>query len=262
MNLRKLVTKEDPYHFHKFFGIACLLNFVYQYCHYFIYGSMFKINYLIFFHLFLHLTSFIFRVIKERPINPSVMNMFIWEELRIHSMIFAYRACFVILFPQYCKYITFSTLILADIASYYFGNPNNTTVRGNHDKVSNSAFKNIASIFFSTSQMGATLICSGCSQSFPSDILTFSTLPPIQTSAFGLTLLRKNIINKKIWQIIYSLELLLVYILWIKVYKNYYIIPLSILPYFLRRIGFSKYIIWLFIFYLDYKNYVKEMLIY
>ena len=108
--------------------------------------------------------------------------------------------------------------------------------------------------------MGATLICSGCFQTSPNDILTFSTLPPIQTSAFGLTLLRKNIISKKIWQIIYGIELLLVYILWFNVYKNIYIIPLSLLPYFLRRLGFSKYLIWLFIFYLDNNNYIKDLL--
>ena len=31
--VRKLVTKEDPQHIHKVFGMLCVLNFVYRYCY-------------------------------------------------------------------------------------------------------------------------------------------------------------------------------------------------------------------------------------
>ena len=249
----RLFTSEDSYFFHKFFGFTCLVNFVLQYIYYFSYGVMFEIQKTIFLHIFLHISSFIFHVVKFRPSTSSIVNMFIWEELRLHSMIFSYRACFTILFPEYSKHITYLTMMLADVATYYFGSSNMTTVRGSHEKESKSLFKKIAAIYFSTSQMGATILCSGCFQNSFSNILVFSTLIPIQTSAFGLTLLRKSLISKVTWQVIYSFELGLIYILWYYIYRNLYIIPLSIAPYIFRRLGLSKYIIWLVIFLIDSK---------
>ena len=84
-----------------------------------------------------------------------------------------------------------------------------------------------------------------------SKFLTFQTLIPIQTSAFGLTSLRKNIIEKTTWQIVYSIELSLVYIYWYYEYGNLYIIPMSGVPYFFRKIGLSKYAIWMLFIFID-----------
>ena len=39
-NIPKLSTREDAYNIHKTLGIACFLNFVYRYTHFFIYGNM------------------------------------------------------------------------------------------------------------------------------------------------------------------------------------------------------------------------------
>ena len=39
-NIHKLSTREDAYNIHKTLGIACFLNFVYRYTHFFIYGNM------------------------------------------------------------------------------------------------------------------------------------------------------------------------------------------------------------------------------
>ncbi len=46
------------------------------------------------------------------------------------------------------------------------------------------------------------------------------TLPPVQTSAFGMTLLRKNLISKRAWTAVYVAELLLVYVYWLLAYGN------------------------------------------
>ena len=110
-----------------------------------------------------------------------------------------------------------------------------------------SLIKQIFAGFFSTSQMGATIICGGFFQSSynPNPILVFCTLPAIQTSAFGMTLMRKNLITKTTWQVVYSLELVLVYILWFLEYGNIKVISFSLIAYLLRKQNISKYIIWL-----------------
>ena len=41
LNLHKLFTKEDPFYFHKIFGVISLINYIYRYWLLFIYGSMF-----------------------------------------------------------------------------------------------------------------------------------------------------------------------------------------------------------------------------
>jgi hypothetical protein len=85
----------------------------------------------------------------------------------------------------------------------------------------------------------------GFFQTFPSRILMFSTLPPIQTSAFGMTLIRKNIINKNIWTIVYSIELFTTYYIWYKEYNNLNILYISAILYMIRRTGCNKYLLWL-----------------
>jgi hypothetical protein len=251
--MNKLITHEDPIHFHKLFGAISLLNYGLQYYLYFTNKRPIFNIYTILPHMILHLSSFIFKVLSKRPVENK-MSMFIWEELRIHSLIFAWRACFVILFMKYAKIITFVSMILADLVSYKYGTNGISTVRGQHDKVGKrNLIKELLGAFFSISQFGGTIITSGVIQTFPSKILVFSTLPPIQTSSFGMTLIRKNIINYKIWTIIYSIELLITYCIWYMEYKNLNIFFLSLFLYFLRRIGISKYIIWLFVFLLDYK---------
>lgn len=246
----KLITHEDPFHIHKTMGIYCLFHFVYQFFYYFTFHTM-NLNTLNMLpHILLHITSFVFKVLDKRPVtgdNKIVkkMAMFIWEELRLHSFLFGCRSSLIILFPNYSVTIVFLTMLLADITTYFYGNPNVSTVRGNKNLEKKSIIKQLYSGFFSTSQLGATIICGGFFQKKVNPILVFSTLPPIQTSAFGMTLLRKNIINKEIWQIIYSLELLLVYFIWYLEYNNLYIIFFSIIAYIYRKLNINKYSLWM-----------------
>lgn len=241
----RLITHEDPLHLHKTMGIFCLLNYVVQYNLFFKYGCSNIILCNLIPHILLHVTSFAFTVLKKRP-AASHLNMFIWNELRVHSMLFAYRSIFSILFPNYAVVIGLATMILADITSNYYGTPGVSTVRGQQDRVGKRSFtKEISGAFFSISQFGATIITMGLFQPTVSPILVFSTLPPIQTSAFGMTLIRKNIINKTVWSVIYAAELGITYAIWYQIYGNLDIFIISATLYFLRRVGISKYLIWM-----------------
>lgn len=238
--VKKLFTHEDPYFIHKGLGFLCLLNYVAQFYMYFAHGTYYLNVYTIAPHVLLHCSSFIFKVLAKRP-TESLLNMFIWEELRIHSLLFAWRACLAILLPTWAPVICFLTMITADVATKYHGNSEVSTVRGQHSKVGKrSVVKEITGAFFSISQIGATYIC----LLSESPILIFSTLPPIQTSAFGMTLIRKNLINKTIWSVVYSAELLMTYYIWYREYKDFRIFYISSLLYLFRRCGFSKYFIW------------------
>lgn len=240
----KLFTHEDPYNIHKSLGLICLFNYGYQYYLYFMYNQPILNIYTIFPHILLHLSSFIFNVLEYRQ-TESRLSMFIWKEMRLHSLIFAFRACFCILFMNYCQIITLFSMLCADYVTNKYGLIGVSSIRGQHINVGKrNIIIEFFTIFFSVSQFGATAITLGVFQPFPSKILIFSTLPPIQTSAFGMTLLRKNLISKQTWSIIYSIELLFVYIIWYCEYKNLYILPLSILLYIFRRLNFSKYLIW------------------
>ena len=93
----KLITPEDPNHLHKSLGLMCLLNYGYQYYSYFRYDKPILNLFTILPHFLLPCSSFIFKVLEKRPVE-SRLSMFIWNELRLHSLIFAWRACFCILF--------------------------------------------------------------------------------------------------------------------------------------------------------------------
>ena len=248
--LKKLFTHEDPYYIHKGLGLYCLINYLTQFYLYFFYKTYYLNFYTILPHMLLQISSFIFNVLQKRPVETR-LNMFIWEEMRIHSLLFAWRACFAILFPEWGPTICFITMNMADIVTVYYGESHVSTVRGQHIKVGKRGLlKELTGAFFSISQMGATYICMDSSP-----ILIFSTLPPIQTSAFGMTLIRKNLINKSIWSIVYSAELLMTYYIWYNEYNNINIFYISTALYFFRRFGFSKYFMWFFVFFITY--YVK-----
>jgi hypothetical protein len=249
MFLSKLITSEDPFHIHKSMGIYCLINFIIQGLNYLFYGKIFISKYVMIPHVLLHVTSFVFSVLKKRPISNDgklvkKMAMFIWEELRLHSMFFGFRSILSIIYPDYAMAIIFFTMAGADISTIKYGTANVSTVRGNQNIEKKSIVKTLYSAFFSISQIGATIICGSVFQRETNKTLVFFTLPAIQTSAFGMTLLRKNIITKEIWQLIYSFELLIVYFVWYSEYKDYQIIPASIAIYLLRKMNINKYFIW------------------
>ena len=244
----KLVTHEDRYHLHKTMGLYVLLHFVYQV------GRLFGSSgqpatylpwYALLPHAVLHASAFRFKVLSRRPAHVR-SNMFIWEELRLHAGIFAGRALGVIMWPRYSGLIVMLTMAAADLATAIVGTEGTTTVRGHHSRPKTSWLKRSSAAFFSCSQLGGTLLCSGVLQpgGRPHPLLAFVTLPAIQTSAFGMTLLRKNLIAKHTWQVVYSAELVLAFAAWHVIYGTPHLILGSLVAYALRRLGVSKYALW------------------
>ena len=238
-----LVTNEDPCHVHKTMGICCLANFAAQMVLYALDAPRLSVGTLAP-HMLLPLTSFVFKVLPKRVVGNR-MSMFIWSELRLHTAIFSLRACLVILFPRYAIHIVAGTLVAADIATVYRGTPGVSTVRGSIAKHGTRGWiKEISAAFFSVSQIGATIICGGLFQPSVSPMLVFMTLPPVQTSAFGMTLMRKNRISNRAWTAVYVAELLSAYVYWFLAYGNVHVFFYAIPLYLLRRRGVSKYVLW------------------
>jgi hypothetical protein len=241
--LSRLFTHEDPMNIHKTIGLFCLLSYFYHLGSFFASGKFYIHPVSVILHMALHFTSLIFKVLPKR--GEKLLGMFIWEELRLHSAVFAFRACLILLLPDYRVGISLITMLAADWVTDTYGSREISTVRGHHARPK-SLVKTIYSVFFSTSQLGASLYCFGFGvpNSQASLALVFATLPPIQTSAFGMTLLRKGLISKVTWQILYSLQLILGYIVWFKLYNNVDIIVYCLILYILRTLVPSKYVLW------------------
>jgi len=239
-----LVTKEDPWFLHKACGLFVLLHFVYQLI---VFGTTNAMNlrpWALIPHGLLHASSFLFKVLSKRP-TAKRSSMFIWNELRVHAAIFALRAILIIRWPRQGVPIVLLTMLLADLTSHVYGTTGLTTVRGPHTQVRQRwGLKALYAAFFSMSQLGATLICTGLLAPERRVELVFLTLIPIQTSAFGMTLLRKHLISKRTWSVVYSLELVLAYIAWYRVYGECWLVLYSACLYVLRRCGVSKYLLW------------------
>lgn len=87
MTISNLNTNADILHFHKICGVYVAFNFIYQYISYLITGIMILSIWNLIPHFLLHISSFSFYVLKKRSITQK-LHMFIWEELRLQSLIF------------------------------------------------------------------------------------------------------------------------------------------------------------------------------
>ena len=99
-NITKLITKEDKFHIHKTCGIYILLNFIFQLEYYSIYNDVYLTPCILLPHIILPLSSFFFNVLSKRPVGHR-MNMFIWNELRLHAIIFSLRSVIILLYTLF-----------------------------------------------------------------------------------------------------------------------------------------------------------------
>lgn len=238
----KLNTKEDSSHIHKISGFTCVMNYFFQIIYFLVYNVHHKLLiYTLSIHFILHLSSLKFHIRSKRDSNSKFARYHIWKEFRFHSMVFAYRAIFCILFPKSSFYFVILAMILADIVTKKYGNCEETTVRGNVYK-ERPIYLIVIQYFFIISQFNATWVCIFHSYE---PILLFATLPPIQLSAFFMTLLRKNIISIGTWQILYTISLLVSYLLYYRMYGKldnllYGFMILLTRKYFIP----NKYVLW------------------
>lgn len=260
---KKLVTKEDPIHLHKTLGILSLVSFFYRYrIVYCANGNLGLENDLLSWltmavHLGLPASSLIFIVVKHRL---SKFPMVIYEEYRLHAILFTSRCCAVFAFGLVRPYagtylervMLFVTVLtwhlLTDEVTRRYGMPGNTAVRVKHESSdsqsgSENKFARLAirtgQRFYAFYQMSA--VCAHLLPSVRSSDLGYNTLVAIQSSAFLMTLYRKGLINWYSHAIWYTSALVL------SLYHMYHIFPdpwlwARVFTVFLLRInGMPKY---------------------
>jgi hypothetical protein len=233
VDLRKLATHEDPYHLHKTLGILSLLHFVYRYFWVLPLTGNLGFNGTKFdwvcmtLHLLLGCSSLIFKVIKARILKfPMIM----WEEYRLHAIVFTLRCWSVFAVgaalkaaPAQYRELAYGTLsgrfvmfavvlahhVVADYITACFGTPGVTSVRVAQSKktgkVKFGATKRLYS-FYQFLAIASHLTPHPTARLMD---LGFNTLIAIQSSAFLMTLCRKNIITWRTHGIIYTSCLLL-----------------------------------------------------
>ena len=238
--LERLFTESDKYNVHKLLGLYCILNYI----RVLVFNGDISLATLAP-HALLHVSSFIFHVLEQRR-TDSKLNFFIWEEMRLHSLVFSYRAILCILFPDARIYICFAVMVIADLISHFFGNPENRTVRGDIKRETGIKLQIIQS-GYAMSQFGATAGCMGLFLTEGFDFnprFAFSTLPAIQLSAFFMTLYRKRLIGVKTWGVGYNLCLTISYVVWLQLYGWHYPVVEMIIMFFMRKMGITKYLLW------------------
>ncbi len=214
---RKLFTEEDKYFIHKTFGLLSLLSFAYRYLYVWpTTGTLGFDGHLLdhatlLLHFLLSSSSLIFHVLERRITqNPLI----IYEEYRLHAIAFTMRTVLVSLIGMHQRSVSPTTArwalvaamlfshVVVDLITYKYGTKGVTAVRNTQEKTLRKT-----KLFFSYYQFcmtGASLLLS--------DRLAdvgFNAIIAIQSSAFLMTLKRKNLIRWPAYTFWYSGALLL-----------------------------------------------------
>lgn len=226
--MSKLFTKHDAFHIHAIIGILCLIHFLYRYLRLCVYGCAFgeyELHYVhtkvfdtfcVLFHVLLHTTSFQFHL----PAQRSEKRPMIWTEFRFHSAVFAFRhicctlsqwwlsttfyenggnVCFVVL-----------TILFAKEITQCFGNTQKRTTNAMpYPENTNVVNIKLTKAFYATAQFGATT----CAIWGPPTV-AFLPICAIEIAPFMMTLVRKGKATVLQYHQIYTIALLIHYLLW------------------------------------------------
>jgi hypothetical protein len=226
MAVGRLFTHEDGlyFHVHKIIGALVLANFARCMIPLFRDGVLNLSSDWTFawlaIHALLHVTSFQFRLQARRNLTYNI----IWPEMRLHSMIFAYRSIAVcalivmnergILSSSALMYgrvaCVFFTLASADTVTYLFAPivAPTTTMRSNPFAPGTPQYvARTLNAFYSISQIFATM--NVIFRGFGSNFLA---LVAIQTAPFGMTLVKKGVLRQTGWHVFYVCALSVSYI--------------------------------------------------
>jgi hypothetical protein len=269
---RRLSTHEDAayFHAHKLAGIAVLAHFAWRTYLLLRYRNTFldvptwgNLAWLLL-HSALHLTSFQFILPSRRNKAYNI----IWPEMRWHSMIFAYRSILMMLVLMLSQQgfvpahlvdaarpvLVIATMAAADAVTHHYKrrgvvHVEDSTMRGNpYPAYAAPGFVQAHNMFYSISQVFATMHVLDSKSAGP----LFMTLIPIQTAPFGMTLVKKGILNQAGWHLYYTLALVLNYL------HGWWVSPANVgtLPYasywnvaaFFAvgrfALGMNKYVLW------------------
>ncbi len=236
----KLFTHEDKGNVHKIFGLYCTLHYVLRLLHLCFYGGQAAMGFktwdtvtvlAVLPHAGLPLTSLFFRVLRRRLNGRSTI---IWEEMRLHSIVFSLRSVIVFLLccfppalsdpstassssPAYRILFAFFGVMwahfLADEVTRRFGDPGASTIRVNGiDPTAGIWLLKRTYSLAQTVAVSSLLWCLLHLQTAGANVsmslaVSFSILPGIQYAAFLMTLSRKNLISKPTYHIGYLLAL-------------------------------------------------------
>jgi hypothetical protein len=269
--VRKLFTEEDKYFVHKILGFLSLISFIYRYFYVMPssqslgFGKDFFSYLTLTLHMLLSTSSLIFHVLTYRiPEKPLI----IYEEYRIHAILFTLRSFIVAVIGINQDYMSkqtsslllvFSILaihLLVDYVTQIHGTPGMTAVRVlNKD----TGVIYLGKRFYGYYQFLA--LASHLVLTERSGDLGFNTIIAIQSSAFFMTLQRKNITGVKAHAFFYALCLFV---------SSYYIFLSKDLMFFALvaflfalRAGFNlnKYVIWLGYVIYSYKLYDESTIV-
>jgi cytochrome b involved in lipid metabolism len=270
---RKLFTKEDPVGYHKYLGIFCLLHFAWRH------GQLFSTSsvtagfgggpgassrslWFLLPHALLNASAFIFHSVPRERIVGSPM---IWEEYRVHNLIFVLRSIvctalchFSIVHghaPGWRKFALYGSLA-SILGSNYAADVTTKHLQPsqNDSSVASLPFWDGCTLqtqrrikkFYAFCQFMATIACLMVSNpAWP-----FVVMMPIQFSSILLTLVRKSILGAKGWHVAYLLSLLFPFL----VASQHFLttrawdVPIAVLAgsalFCLRCRGTSKYWLW------------------
>mmetsp|Transcript_34575 Transcript_34575/g.75498 ORF Transcript_34575/g.75498 Transcript_34575/m.75498 type:complete len:332 (-) Transcript_34575:130-1125(-) len=254
--LLKLFTNEDHTQLHKTLGFLSVLSFLYRY--FWVYpttgslgftGSWFDHATLLV-HLLLSVSSLIFHVIARRILNRP---MIIWEEYRLHAIVFTSRSVAVYLFGLLRPFqgtVVENVLLAASVLAFHVLADYVTSLHGSKDgsttvRIKDNQSADVAAVLrfyalYQFSALGSHLV--------PNDDLCslgFNTLIAIQSSAFLMTLYRKSVITYVMHGFWYSLCLVVSFFHIIRLVgspMNY--LKLSLVYALRTKMHVSKYVLW------------------
>eukprot|EP01013_Petalomonas_cantuscygni_P009446 TRINITY_DN22270_c0_g1_i1.p1 TRINITY_DN22270_c0_g1~~TRINITY_DN22270_c0_g1_i1.p1 ORF type:complete len:365 (-),score=66.28 TRINITY_DN22270_c0_g1_i1:200-1219(-) len=260
--VRKLITKEDPQHFHKVLGLFAVCSFAYRYLYVwpttgtlgFVDGSPFD-WFTVAMHCLLSCSSLIFRVpIRRIRKLPTV----IYEEYRQHAMLFTLRAgalfALAILLPTAGAAVRYVVCmmwhVMADMVTAKWGTPGETAVRGK-DRTTRWNVYLIRRIYASYQfiAIGSCLVPHVLSAD-----LGWNSMIAIQSSAFLMTLRKKGLVRWQTHAVWYTICLGLStgYLLSL-IGSPLYVGTIAFLFMLRSQLGINKYLLWAFFAFLAHQ---------
>jgi hypothetical protein len=252
----KLFTNEDHLQIHKTLGILSVVSFLYRY--FVVYPAQGNLGFdgrlidhlTILLHFLLSCSSIIFHVISRRIANRP---MIIWEEYRLHAIVFSTRCVSVYLYGYFQPFagtdldrVALIILVLlhhvmADKITEWYGSKNGITTVRVHDQHRSDI---TAVLRFYAFYQFAALSSHVVPNARLSD-LGFNTFIAIQSSAFLMTLYRKSIITEVSHAFWYTVCLVIsLYHIFSDCGSPFFFAKLSA-AYFLRtEMKLNKYVLW------------------
>jgi len=271
---KKLNTKEDRGYFHKIFGTLALASFAYRYLWMWPRTGELGLQFdalgiaTMAVHTLLSSSSIIFRVpLKRIPRQPTM----IWEEYRLHAIVFTFRCALVYGLAIYSQAqggafvahdsaptgiaptfkgqalrlaVVLAMHVAADLISVFWGDPRQTTVRGDASRPPKMELVRHLSLVYASYQflaLGSHLLPHG-----PRAMdLAYNTLIAIQSSAFCMTLNRKGLIRWQTHAAVYGICLAISAAYILAAVRSWSFFGAILVAFFVRtQLRLNKYVIW------------------